>query len=293
LGQTDCCLWLSGATGKEFQVNVIAYPAIDPVLLELGPLVIRWYALAYIAGIILGWRYVILLLRNKKIWREGSPHVQEKQIDDLLLWITLGVIVGGRLGYVFFYNAEYFFDNPARIFAVWQGGMSFHGGLLGVVLAIMLYAWRNKQPSLEFGDIIVPAVPIGLFFGRIANFINGELYGRVTDAPWAMMFPGTDEPRHPSQLYEAFLEGACLFALLWLLMRYTRAPHRRGEITGFFLAGYGIARSIGELFREPDAHIGFLAGHLTMGMLLSFPMVIVGIMLVVRARLNARSIPQS
>lgn len=271
---------------------VIPYPVIDPVLLELGPLVIRWYALAYIAGLIIGWRYIVKLLRNAKLWRNTNgdtvaPPVSETEIDDLLLWVTAGVILGGRIGYVLFYKPVFYFTNPQKIIAVWEGGMSFHGGMLGVVIAVLLFAWRRKRPALAFGDVIAPAVPIGLFFGRIANFINGELFGRVTDVPWAMVFPnGEAEARHPSQIYEALLEGALLFFLIRVITHHSPAFRRPGEVTGVFLLGYGTMRIISEFFREPDEHLQFLFGHMTMGMLLSVPMIVVGIALIWRARLR-------
>ena len=254
----------------------IPFPVIDPIAMEIGPLAIRWYALAYITGIMFGWRYALWLAKRAPIYFEA------KALDDFVLNATLGIVIGGRLGYVLFYNLDYFIANPVQIFMIWQGGMSFHGGFLGVVLATWLFARKVKAPALAVGDIIAAAAPIGLFFGRIANFINAELYGRVTDVPWAMVFPnGGPEPRHPSQLYEAFLEGIVLFIILFLLARQKRVRERPGIIFGGLVIGYGIFRSMVELVREPDAHLGFIIGSLTMGQLLSIPMVLAGVALVV------------
>jgi len=258
----------------------IAYPQIDPVALQLGPFAIRWYALAYISGLLLGWRYVKALAAR-------PPHaMSETEVDDFLVWATLGVILGGRLGYVLFYKPAYFFANPLEIPMLWHGGMSFHGGALGVILAIVLFAKKNGRNLFLIGDAICCAEPIGQFFGRIANFINGELFGRVapSDLPWAMVFPhGGPEPRHPSQLYQAGLEGAALGLTLFLLWRFTGIRHRPGALAGVFLAGYGLARMVGEVYRQPDAHLGFLWGGFTMGQLLSVPLVLAGAGLIVAA----------
>jgi phosphatidylglycerol---prolipoprotein diacylglyceryl transferase len=261
----------------------LPFPAIDPVLIHIGPFAIRWYALAYILGLVLGWQYLRWLVRRPG-WR-----LTPLEIDDLLLYVTLGVVLGGRLGYILFYRPEFYLSNPLDALAVWQGGMSFHGGLLGVVGASILFARRRRPAILEIGDAIACAAPLGLLLGRLANFVNGELWGRPSDVPWAMIFPGAGpEPRHPSQLYEAGLEGLLLFLVMtWLALR-PRTPGSEGRLTGAFLIGYGIARSIAELFREPDAHLGFLLGGLTMGQLLSLPMVLVGILLVARSFAGAR-----
>jgi phosphatidylglycerol:prolipoprotein diacylglycerol transferase len=257
----------------------IPYPAIDPILVSFGPFAIRWYALAYIAGLVIGWRYCLHLASK-------PPKVTTRQdVDDFLFWATLGVVLGGRLGYVLFYKPGFYLTHPAEIFAVWHGGMSFHGGALGVIVAIVLFCWKRRINVLGFGDIIVCAVPVGLFFGRIANFINGELYGRASDVPWAMAFPtGGPEPRHPSQLYEAFLEGLILFAVLNLLERFTPIRQRAGALSGVFLMGYALARIIGELFREPDAFLGYFAFGVTMGQILSVPLLLIGLVLFLRAR---------
>lgn len=250
----------------------IAFPTIDPVLFEIGPIVIRWYALAYLAGLIGGWWMIMRLA-------DGSGgKVARKDGDDFLVWATLGVILGGRLGYALFYRPAFYLENPAEILVVWQGGMSFHGGITGVIVAAILYARRRELDMLVFGDLIARVAPIGLFFGRLANFINAELYGRVSDVPWAMVFPtGGPEPRHPSQLYEALLEGLVLFVVLNLLGRTAWAKERPGVLTGGFLLGYGVFRFLVEFVREPDAHLGFVLGPMTMGQVLSVPMVIAGL----------------
>jgi phosphatidylglycerol:prolipoprotein diacylglycerol transferase len=254
---------------------VLAFPSIDPVLIQIGPFAIRWYALAYIVGLVVGWRYV------RRLVQRPGWQLTPLEIDDLLLYVTLGVVLGGRIGYVLFYRPVFYLSNPLEALAVWQGGMSFHGGTLGVIAAMWLFAYLRKRSFLEVGDAVVCAIPIGLFLGRIANFINGELFGRATDAPWAMVFPhGGPEPRHPSQLYEALLEGLVLFLVLAALAWRPRDPATAGRLSGVFLIGYALARSFAELFREPDAHLGFLLGGLTMGQLLSLPMLIAGLALV-------------
>ena len=260
---------------------VLMFPAFDPVLVQVGPLAIRWYALAYISALVIGWRLVRGLAQR-------TPAVATPlQVDDFLTWATLGVVLGGRLGYVLFYQPERFLADPRQIFAVWQGGMSFHGGMLGVTVAIVWYCRRYRIPVLGFADRIAIVAPMGLGLGRIANFINGELWGRPAPdwLPWAMVFPtGGPVPRHPSQLYQALMEGLIMFVAMWLLGREPRIRARFGCLTGIFLIGYAIARSIGELFRQPDAFLGFLIGGLTMGQLLSLPMLLAGIGLVAWSR---------
>lgn len=257
----------------------IAFPAIDPVALQIGPLAIRWYALAYVAGIVLGWRLAMRLAA-----RPGTP-VTPQEVDDLVVWLTLGIVLGGRVGYVLFYNFHIYVDNPLAALRIWEGGMSFHGGLLGVILAVVLFARNRGIPLLALGDIVAAVVPIGLFFGRIANFINGELWGRPSDVSWAMIFPHDPEQllRHPSQLYQAGLEGIMLFTLMMVLNARGIRRHM-GALSGTFLMGYGVARIIGEFFREPDAQLGFLAFGATMGQILSLPMVLIGLWLVVTAK---------
>jgi phosphatidylglycerol:prolipoprotein diacylglycerol transferase len=274
----------------------IAFPVFDPIALSIGPIAIRWYALAYIGGIVLGWIYARALLKNERPWGGPGP-MTLAQLDDFILWVTVGIILGGRTGYVLFYNLAFFIQHPAAIFELWKGGMSFHGGFLGCVAAVMLFARRNKVSILSLGDITTAVAPIGLFLGRLANFINGELWGRAADPnlPWAMVFPnGGAEPRHPSQLYEAGLEGILLFSVLAVMIRMG-ALRRPGLILGSFIAIYGFARIVSEFFREPDSQLGFLWGGLTMGMLLSVPMIIVGtILIVVAVRREAmKPIPSS
>jgi phosphatidylglycerol:prolipoprotein diacylglycerol transferase len=262
----------------------IAFPIFDPVAFAIGPFVVRWYALAYIGGIVLGWLYARALLKNEKLWGGPAP-ITLTQMDDFVLWVTIGIIVGGRTGYVLFYNPVFFVQHPAEILELWKGGMSFHGGFLGCVVAVMVFSIRNGLPILSLGDIVTAVAPIGLFLGRLANFINSELWGRTADSsvPWAMVFPnGGPVPRHPSQLYEAALEGVVLFTILAVMIRMG-ALKRRGLILGSFIAIYAIARIIGEFFREPDPQLGFLWGGLTMGMLLSVPMIIAGIVIIVVA----------
>jgi phosphatidylglycerol:prolipoprotein diacylglycerol transferase len=262
----------------------IAFPSIDPVLIEIGPFAIRWYALAYIFGLILGWQYVKWLVRRPG-WR-----LEPVDVDDLLLYVTLGVVLGGRIGYVLFYRPGFYLWHPLDALAVWEGGMSFHGGVLGVIAAMLFFAWRRNRPALEISDAVCAAVPIGLFLGRIANFVNGELFGRTTDVPWGVIFPhGGPEPRHPSQLYEAALEGLLLFAVLAWLAWQPRRPEQEGRIAGAFLVGYGLARSFAELFREPDAHLGYLVGGMTMGQILCLPMIAGGLFLLARSHVGARA----
>jgi phosphatidylglycerol---prolipoprotein diacylglyceryl transferase len=255
---------------------VIPFPAFDPVLISLGPFAVRWYALAYIVGILLGWLYARTILKHEELWA-GQPPMAPTDYDDFVLWLTLGIILGGRLGYVLFYNPSYFAAHPLESVQLWKGGMSFHGGFLGCVVAVVLFARHRGLSILSLGDLTCAGSTIGIFLGRIANFINGELWGRPSDAPWAMVFPsGGPVPRHPSQLYEALLEGLVLWVVLTLLIK-RGALRWPGFILGAFAFGYGIARSICELFREPDVQIGFLWGGLTMGMLLSLPLIIAGL----------------
>ena len=267
---------------------VIPFPAFDPVLVSFGPLAIRWYALAYIVGILLGWLYARTVIKRESLWGGPAPLTVD-DFDDFVLWVTLGIILGGRTGYVLFYNLPYFIENPVEIFQLWKGGMSFHGGFIGCLIVIFLFARFRNISFLSLGDLTCAAATIGLFLGRIANFINGELWGRPTDVPWAMVFPsGGPEPRHPSQLYEATLEGLVLFIVLAIMIR-AGALKRPGLVTGAFALGYGIARSICEFFREPDAQLGFLWGGLTMGMLLSVPLMVIGIGFIVWAMRTKRA----
>ncbi len=265
---------------------VLLFPQFDPVLLRLGPLAIRWYALAYITGLLVGMWVVKRMAQRRPAVASGE------QVADFLTWATLGVVLGGRLGYVLFYQPTRFLAHPLSILAVWGGGMSFHGGMLGVAVAIVLFCRQQRIPVLGFADRIAVAAPIGLFLGRIANFINGELWGRPAPdwLPWAMIFPSPEAgpiPRHPSQLYQAGLEGVVLFGVMLLLARSAALRARFGLLTGVFLCGYAVARSIGEMFRQPDPFLGFLYQGATMGQLLSLPMLLAGIGLIVLARRRA------
>jgi phosphatidylglycerol---prolipoprotein diacylglyceryl transferase len=289
----------------------IPFPAIDPIAVAVGPFAIRWYALAYIVGLIIGWRYCLMLAgRAPKL-------VGRQDIDDFLVWATLGVVLGGRIGFVLFYNLPYYTDHPLQMLELWHGGMSFHGGALGVTVAIILFARSRKLSIFALSDIVIEAIPIGLFFGRIANFINGELWGRMTDVSWAIIYPGGavsadavppalrglcqsvtfadgsagfNCPRHPSELYEAACEGVLLFLLL-LYAEHRGARRRPGIETGIFLVGYAVARMSGEFFRQPDVQLGFLffLGDfgITMGQLLSIPVLIGGVLVILWARRTA------
>jgi len=269
---------LSWYADRLMPLFAIPFPAIDPVAISFGPIAIRWYALAYIVGLLIGWRYCLALA--------GRPPylVVRQDVDDFLVWATLGVVLGGRIGYVLFYKPGYYVFHPLEALYVWHGGMSFHGGALGVTIAIVWFTRARKIPLFAFSDIITEAIPIGLFFGRIANFINGELFGRPTQVPWAMVFPnGGSMPRHPSELYEAFCEGILLFLLLFAAERLG-VRQRPGIVTGLFLAGYAVARMSGELFRQPDPQLGYLVFGMTMGQLLSVPLLIAGVAIVLRAQ---------
>jgi phosphatidylglycerol:prolipoprotein diacylglycerol transferase len=259
----------------------IPYPAIDPVALRMGPLAVKWYGLAYMAGLLLGWLYIKRLLGQERLWPSQQRPFAPEKADDLLLFMTVGVLLGGRLGYVLFYEPRFFLTHPLDIPAVWNGGMSFHGALIGSILAMILFARRVGADAWSVMDLSAAATPMGLFFGRLANFINAELWGRPSDVPWAMVFPGAGPlPRHPSQLYEAFFEGAVLFAVLWWLTHSRLALRTPGTIAGAFLVGYGLARSFCELFREPDPGHIFTLGPFTAGILYSLPMVLAGIWMI-------------
>lgn len=254
---------------------------IDPIAVHFTEnFGIRWYALAYVAGILGGWFYAVKLVEKNK---EARPN--KVDIEEVLSWLVFGIILGGRLGYVLFYNLPQYLERPWEAFFIWEGGMSFHGGLLGVVTAIVLYSRKNKFPILALGDVISTVVPVGLFFGRMANFINGELFGRVTNVSWAVIFPyGGNLPRHPSQLYEAFLEGIVLFTVLFVMSRKDKFRNARGALTGTFIAGYGVCRFIVEFFREPDMQIGYIMRYFSLGQLLSLPMILIGAYLVYRSQ---------
>ena len=260
----------------------LPFPALNPILIEIGPFAIRWYALAYILGVLLGWLYARVLVRSERLWGGRAP-LSVLDLDDFILWVTLGIILGGRIVYVLFYNPAHFAAHPAEIFQLWKGGMSFHGGFTGCVVAVILFARSRGISMLSLGDVTCAVGPIGLFLGRLANFVNGELWGRTSDVPWAMVFPGGGPlPRHPSQLYEAALEGLVLFVVLALVIR-AGGLRRPGLVIGTFAVGYAVVRCISELFREPDQQLGFLWGGLTMGMLLSVPMMVFGVVLIALA----------
>ncbi|MEX2630729.1 MAG: prolipoprotein diacylglyceryl transferase [Tistlia sp.] len=255
----------------------LTFPQFDPVAIAIGPLQVRWYALSYILGLLLAWRYCRWLTTR------SPAAIAREAFDDFLFWAIIGVVIGGRLGYVLFYAPHYFAEHPLEALMVWKGGMAFHGGLLGVAAAAFLFCRNRRLPFFGIMDIVACAAPIGLFLGRIANFINGELWGRTSDLPWAMVFPAAGpEPRHPSQLYQAGLEGLLLFLVLFLAMRQG-GLQRYGLLSGVFLIGYAVARSLGEVFRQFDTDVGLILG-LTQGQLYSVPMLLLGIYLVATAQ---------
>lgn len=254
----------------------LSFPNIDPVAISIGPLDIRWYALAYLTGFLLGWKYALYM-----VGLNPNNRPNRDDIDNFIPFAVLGVILGGRLGYALFYQFDMYVSDPVAIFKVWQGGMSFHGGVLGVITAIIGFAIYHKINVLRLSDMVCAAVPIGLFFGRIANFINGELFGRVTEKSWGMVFPyGGELPRHPSQLYEAFLEGLVLFFVGIILIHRPWVRARPGVVTGVFLGGYAISRFMIEFVREPDFQLGFVLGHFSMGQVLSLPMFLFGLCII-------------
>jgi phosphatidylglycerol:prolipoprotein diacylglycerol transferase len=272
----------------------IVLPNIDPVAVSFGPVAIRWYGLAYFAGILIGWFYARGLVRNTDLWG-GKPALRVTDVDDFLLWLVVGIVLGGRVGYALFYQPGHYLDEPLGFVRLWEGGMAFHGGLIGVIVAVIVFCLLKRISILSLLDVCAASVPFGLCFGRLANFINGELWGRVTDTPWGVVFcnetieaahghcPAGMLPRHPSQLYEAALEGIVLFLLLRLLTHHLGSLRYPGMTGGAFIAGYGAARIVVEFVREPDQQIGFLLGPLTMGMLLSLPMLLVGLAAIVLA----------
>lgn len=250
-------------------LHAISYPNISPVFFEIGPLQFRWYGLMYLIGLTLAY-----FLIKKQVAVKGVAMTKE-QVYDMVVWAALGVFLGGRLGYTLFYNFEYYIQHPTKIIAVWEGGMSFHGGLLGTIVSLVWFSKRQGIPTYTIADLAAAVTPIGLGFGRLGNFINGELFGRATDVEWCMVFPaGGPACRHPSQLYEAGLEGLLLFTVLWVIGRKPTPP---GTIFWSFITGYGLCRIVVELFREPDAHIGLIFGSFSMGQILSFPMIVAGV----------------
>lgn len=265
----------------------LPFPQIDPVIVQIGPLAIHWYGLGYIVGILFAWWYAKRLVTDTRLWPQGILPMKPEDLDDFVVWAAVGVVVGGRTGYILFYDLPRYLANPLDIFAVWQGGMSFHGGMLGTILAMVLFARSRGIHAWSLLDVVAAGVPVGLGLVRVANFVNDELWGRVTDVPWAVEFPnGGMVPRHPSQLYEALLEGLVLFVVLRVL---THSRHKLGTprfVGGAFICGYGLSRIFVEFFREPDAQLGYLlgTGWLTMGMVLSTPMVLAGIWAMATAR---------
>lgn len=266
---------------------VLPFPNIDPVLFSIGPLAVRWYALSYIAGLLFATWYIKRLVTSPELWAGRPTPLTPKRIDDLFIWTLLGVVLGGRVGYVLFYEPMRFLANPLEIFNTLGGGMSFHGGFLGVMIACYFFGRRAGVSMWSLLDLAATAVPVGLGLGRVANFINAELYGRASDMPWAVIFPGESFARHPSQLYEAILEGLLLFVVIRFFTHAKLALPRTGFISGIFALGYGLSRIVVEFFREPDAHIGYFGGFVTMGMILSLPLVAVGLVLIYWSRSRA------
>lgn len=261
-------------------LGVLAYPNIDPVFFSLGPIQLRWYGLAYVAGILCGWLYGRALVGNPKLWANGVAPITKLQIDDFILWITGGIILGGRIGSILFYDFHRYSVDPWAMVRIWEGGMSFHGGLIGVVIAIAIFTWREKIPLWNLIDVTAASVPFGLLFGRLANFINSELWGAPTNVAWAFVFPtGGPEPRHPSQLYEGLLEGVLLWLVLRLMTHHFKLLRKPRFVGAVFIGGYGLARIFVEFFRVPDAQLGYLLGTswLTMGMILSLPMLAISL----------------
>jgi phosphatidylglycerol---prolipoprotein diacylglyceryl transferase len=265
---------------------VLPFPAIDPILFQIGPFAVRWYALAYIAGLVFATWYMKRLVSNPKLWGPVKPSMTVRQVDDFFLWSVLGVVLGGRLGYVLFYKPFYYAANPLEIIRMWDGGMSFHGGFLGVVVACFFYGRHIGTRLDRMLDLGAASVPVGLGLGRLSNFINSELWGRATDMPWAFIFPLDDLqlPRHPSQLYEAILEGLVLFLAVRVATHRYGALQYAGRASGIFALGYGLSRIVVEFFREPDPFLGYFAGFITMGMILSLPLCAIGIWLLIRSR---------
>jgi phosphatidylglycerol:prolipoprotein diacylglycerol transferase len=273
----------------------LPFPNIDPVALQIGPVAIKWYGLAYMAGLVLGWLYIRRLVRETWLWPNKTPPFSSEKVDDLLLYMTFGVVLGGRLGFVLFYEPGHYLNHPVEIPQLWRGGMAFHGALVGCGLVTWLFAQRNNVSPWGTMDLCAAAVPIGLFFGRLANFINGELFGRPTSVPWGMVFPEAalqhpdiePTPRHPSQLYEAFFEGFVLLLVLRWLTHRRLALQTPGVVTGAFLIGYGLARSFCELYRQPDPLHAFTAGPFTPGIVYSLPMMLLGLYFIRAARIRA------
>jgi phosphatidylglycerol---prolipoprotein diacylglyceryl transferase len=265
---------------------MVTFLKIDPIAFSIGPFAVRWYALAYIAALIFAVWYAKRLVRNPSLWDGKQPTATPRQIDDVFIWLVLGVVLGGRLGYVLFYNPLHYATHPLDIVRMWDGGMSFHGGFLGVVVALFLYGRRIGTTLDRLLDLGAAVTPFGLGLGRLANFVNGELWGRPSDVPWAMIFPADplQVPRHPSQLYEAVVEGLVLYIVIWIAIHRFKALSHPGRAAGLFALGYGLSRIFIEFFREPDGQLGYFLGFITMGMILSLPLVAIGIWLLLRSR---------
>jgi phosphatidylglycerol:prolipoprotein diacylglycerol transferase len=265
-------------------VQALDFPDISPILFSIGPIAIRWYSIAYLLGIFIGWFLICKQIDKKK------TVLTREILEDYIFWLVVGIVLGGRFAYVLFYAFDYFIQNPVDIFKVWQGGMSFHGGLIGVIIVSFIFSRKHKIRFLELTDLLAMVAPIGLFFGRIANFINDELWGRVAyDVPWAVKFPnGGGLPRHPSQIYEALLEGVLLFVIIQLLAKNENVYKRKGIISGLFVIFYALFRMFVEQFREPDQQLGFIFGHITMGQILSFPMILIGLLVMYVANKNSK-----
>jgi phosphatidylglycerol:prolipoprotein diacylglycerol transferase len=256
---------------------ILPFPNIDPVAIQIGPLAIKWYGISYVVGILLGWLYARKIVTTPRLWANDKPVMTALDLDDFVFWAAIGIVVGGRLGYILFYDFPVIAANPLAAFEIWNGGMSFHGGMLGVIVAMAFFGWLRKRPFLQVTDLIAPCVPLGLASGRVGNFINGELWGRVADPslPWAMIFPEAPDrqPRHPSQIYQFLGEGILLFLILWIFGKKERG---RGQVSGLFLMGYGVLRFAAEFFREPDDFLGLLSLGMSMGQWLCVPMVVAG-----------------
>jgi phosphatidylglycerol---prolipoprotein diacylglyceryl transferase len=277
---------------SSYYAGLLPFPDLNPVAFSLGPISVHWYGLAYVTGIILGWYYARQLIVRSDLWPQGRPPMTLQQTDDFVTWATLGVVIGGRIGYLAVYDLPNLFEDPMRAFRIWNGGMSFHGGFLGTALVMLIYARRHTLPLWSLFDLVSIVVPFGLLFGRLANFINGELWGRVTDVPWAIVFPkGGPFARHPSQLYEAGLEGLLLLVILFIVGVGFSGLKKPGLVTGLFVSVYALSRIFVEFFREPDEQIGYLSGGwLTMGMILSLPMLAAGIWAMIRAQRLPRAL---
>lgn len=266
---------------------MLTYPEISPVAIELGPLIIRWYSLAYMVGIVFGWWLISHVSRHGTGLQNPRQIISKEQLSDLAAVGVIGIILGGRIGYSLFYNFDYYSQNPLEIFMIWHGGMSFHGGAIGIILTTLMYCRRKNINFLAITDVMACATPLGLMLGRITNFINGELYGRVTTSSLGMVFPTGDPlPRHPSQLYQAFGEGFLLLVIMLTLLFFTKSRERVGLLSGIFLSGYAVFRFAAEFFREPDPQLGFIYQWLTMGQLLCLPMLLLGTWLIATSRLR-------